>query len=68
MHLRAQPEVHTHDIVYVETLIYSLRQNKLVWAGQSRTTDPDSVDELVSELADAAAAQLENAELIKDAS
>ena len=64
MSLYAEPEIRTHDVVYVETLIYSLRQNKLVWAGQSRTTDPDNVDELVGELADATAEQLEKANLI----
>ena len=65
MDLRPEPEIHTHDVVYVETLIYSLRQNKLVWAGQSRTTDPESVSELVNELADATAKQLEKADLIE---
>jgi hypothetical protein len=50
-------QVRTDTIVIVETLVYSLRQNKLVWAGESRTTNPTDVDafvqELVAEAADA---------------
>jgi hypothetical protein len=31
-------EIRTDTIIIVETLVYSLRQNKLVWGGQSKTT------------------------------
>jgi hypothetical protein len=44
--------------VSIETLIYSLAQNKLVWGGQSKTADPTSVDALVAEVASAAADEL----------
>lgn len=57
-------EIRTDTIVVVETLIYSLKQNKLVWGGQSRTTNPKSVDQLVSKLAAAAAKELEKQGLI----
>jgi hypothetical protein len=43
-------QVHTDTIVTVETLVYSLRQNKLVWAGESRTTNPSDMDAFVQEL------------------
>jgi hypothetical protein len=43
-------QMHTNTIVIVETLVYSLRQNKLVWAGESRTTNPTNVDAFVQEL------------------
>jgi hypothetical protein len=46
--------------VSVETLIYSLVQNKLLWGGQSKTTDPQDVDQLVIEIASAAADELEH--------
>jgi hypothetical protein len=59
------PEIRTNTIVWIETLIYSLRQNKLVWAGQSRTTNPDSVDELVAEVSGKAAEQMEQMGLIR---
>ena len=44
-------EIRTNTIVSIETLIYSLRQNKLVWGGQSRTTNPRDVDKVVKQLA-----------------
>ena len=57
-------EIRTDTIVVVETLIYSLKQNKLVWGGQSRTTNPKKVDELVSKISAAAAKELEKQGLI----
>jgi hypothetical protein len=50
--------------VSIETLIYSLAQNKLVWGGQSKTADPTSVDALVAEVASAAADELAEQGLI----
>lgn len=57
-------EIRTDTIVVVETLVYSLKQNKLVWGGQSRTTNPKNVDQLVKKLAAAAAKELETQGLI----
>jgi hypothetical protein len=57
-------EIRTDTIVVVETLIYSLRQNKLVWGGQSRSTNPKNVDQLVQKLAAATAKELEKQGLI----
>lgn len=51
-------------VVSIETLVYSLPQNKLLWGGQSKTTNPNAVDELVAEVARAAAKELENEGLI----
>jgi len=58
-------EVHVDNIVTVDTRVYSLEQNQLVWAGRSKTTNPDNVDEFVMELADAVADELERAGLIE---
>lgn len=52
-------EVHANKIVSIETLLYSLPQNKLLWGGQSKTTNPQNVDDLVAEVAEAAARELE---------
>ncbi len=38
-------------IVSVETLVYSLDQDLLVWAGVSKTVDPTRIDPFISELA-----------------
>lgn len=57
-------EVYTNTIVSVETLVYSLDQNRLVWAGQSKTTNPEKVDDFVRELAGEVAEQLQNEGLV----
>jgi len=51
-------EIRTNTIVSVETLVYSVKQNKLVWAAQSKTTNPGNVDSFVRELVNAAAAEM----------
>jgi hypothetical protein len=57
-------EVHTDTIVTIETLIYSFRQNKLVWAGQSRTTNPRNVDKMVHRLATDAVKEMQKQGLL----
>lgn len=42
--------VTTDKILSVETLIFSVSQNKLVWAGQSETTNPSRIDSFMREL------------------
>lgn len=44
-------EIRTDTIVIVETLVYSLKQNKLVWAGESKTANPSKIDAFVKEVA-----------------
>jgi len=47
-----EPATHAADRIFkVETLVYSLEQNLLIWAGVSRTVDPDRVEGLVRDLA-----------------
>jgi len=58
-------EAGPRNVVWVETLVYSLEDNKLVWVGQSRTMNPGTVDQLATELAAAAGDQLEQLELIQ---
>lgn len=57
-------EIRTDTIVAIETLVYSLKQNKLVWGGQSNTTNPNNVDSFVREIAAAAASELRKEGLI----
>jgi hypothetical protein len=57
-------EVHTNTVVSVETLVYSLRQNMLVWGGQSTMTNPGSVDRLVHDTAQKVVKELERQELL----
>ena len=58
------PGIRTDTIVTVETLVYSLKQNKLLWAGQSKTTNPSKVDAFVRELADGAAKEMKKVGLL----
>jgi hypothetical protein len=39
-----------HDLYVVETNIYSLKDNKLIWNGITNTVDPASVDKIVASL------------------
>jgi hypothetical protein len=57
-------EIRTYSVVSVETLVYSLRQNKLVWGGQSTTRDPSSVDRLVHDTAGKVVKELERQGLL----
>jgi len=56
-------EIRTDTIVIVETLVYSLKQNKLVWAGQSKTTNPSKIDAFVREVAAGAGKEMKKAGL-----
>ncbi|HXR52307.1 MAG TPA: hypothetical protein VN762_09220 [Steroidobacteraceae bacterium] len=44
-------DIRVDTIVYVETLVYSLKQNKLIWSAQSKTTNPPNTDKFVLMLA-----------------
>jgi hypothetical protein len=54
-------------IVKVETLVYSLEQDELVWAGVSRTVNPDRLDDFIGELATAVSKQMEKDGLLAKA-
>jgi len=57
-------DIRVDTIVYVETLVYSLKQNKLIWSAQSKTTNPENVKQLISELAGATADELKKLDLV----
>lgn len=59
------PDGMPYDVtVSVDTLIYSLKQNQLVWAGKSKSINPPSLDTLVKDLADDTAEELSKVSLI----
>jgi hypothetical protein len=45
------PDVSTDVVVTVETFVFSLPQNKLVWTGTTETTNPQNAEKLVHKLA-----------------
>jgi hypothetical protein len=57
--------LRTDTIVTVETLIYSLPQNRLVWAAQSETTNPSEVGPFIKGLVAKVAAELTKQGLIR---
>jgi hypothetical protein len=45
-----QQETHTNTIVSVESLVYSLPMNKILWGGMTKTTNPSKVDKFIKEI------------------
>jgi len=57
--------LRTDTIVVVETLVYSVTDDKLLWAGRSKTTNPSNVREFIQELSDGAVKEMEKAGFIE---
>lgn len=57
--------LRTDTIVSVETLVFSLEQDKLVWAGVSQTTNPKRVPDFIKQLTAKVAGELKKQGLIK---
>ena len=60
-------EVTTTTELSIETLVYSLTRDELLWAGTSRTTDPGKIASLVDEIADSAAKEMTKQGVLKAA-
>lgn len=56
--------LRTDTILVVETLVYSLRQNQLVWASQSQTMNPIEVGSFVRELGKTLGTEMEKQGLL----
>jgi hypothetical protein len=53
------PGFYTTDKIYsVETNVYSFRQDKLIWSGITKTTNPSKTDKMFNEIADVIAAKM----------
>jgi len=57
--------VQTDTVIIVEILVYSLKHNKLVWSGRSKTTNPSNVASFVKELVSSAAWEMNKAGVFK---
>jgi hypothetical protein len=60
--------VRVDNVLYVEALVYSLEQNKLVWSGLSKTTNPKSAEDLVRQLVGKVADEVKKAGLVQKGS
>jgi len=58
------PDLKTDIVVTVETFVFSLPQNKLVWTGTSETTNPKNAEKLVHQLSQDAAKELQRLGLL----
>jgi hypothetical protein len=56
--------IRTDTIVNVETLVYSLTSDKLLWAAVSGTTNPSQVDAFVTGIVDEAAKEMRKSGLL----
>ncbi len=53
------PGYYTEDKVYtIETNVYSLKADKLIWSGTTATTNPGKMAKTINEIADAVANQM----------
>ena len=59
--------LRTDTIVSVETLVYSLKQDKLAWAGRSETTNPSKADDFIKELTAGVVREMKKVGLIRSA-
>jgi hypothetical protein len=57
-------EIRTDTLVGVETLLYDVKADKLVWAGQSETMNPSKAESFVRELLSAVGDELRKEGLI----
>ena len=60
-------EIRTDTLVGVETLLYDLANDKLVWAGQSETMNPSKAESFMKELLNAVGDELQKDGLIAPA-
>jgi hypothetical protein len=60
--------VMTDTVIRLEVLAFDLRQQKLVWAGQSETSNPDSLDDFVRSVVKSAAREMTRAGVLAEPS
>ncbi|MGL2963539.1 hypothetical protein ACSVH2_06930 [Flavobacterium sp. RSB2_4_14] len=62
----SSPGYYTTDKNYfVETTVYSVNPNKLLWTGTTKTVNPSKIDKTVNEIADAVSVKMRNDGFLK---
>ena len=56
--------VESNTVVSAETLLYSLTEDRLLWAGLTKSDNPETLADFISEIADAVAGELQAEGLI----
>lgn len=57
--------LRTDTVVSVETTVYSLKQDKILWGGMSETMNPSKAEAFMKELADHVAKEMKKAGLLQ---
>jgi hypothetical protein len=57
--------VSMKKIFDIETLVFDLNQDKLIWAGTARVKDPDSVKQILEDVMKTAIGELRKAKLVR---
>jgi hypothetical protein len=58
-------QVRSDNIVSIETLLYSVDEDKLLWAGLSKTTNPENIPKFINQLVDAAGKEIRKTGLVE---
>jgi hypothetical protein len=57
--------LQTDTIISVETTVYAVGQDKLLWGGVSETINPTNLDAFIKEIAKAASAEIRRAGVVR---
>ena len=52
-----------NQVVFIETRLYSVTKNQMLWSGTSKTTNPKNVEKFINQLVNAVGKQVRKAGL-----
>ena len=58
-------QIRSNTIVSIETLLYSVIEDKLLWAGLSKTTNPENIPKFINELVNEAGKEIRKTGLVE---
>jgi hypothetical protein len=58
-------QIRSDTIVSIETLLYSVVEDKLLWAGLSKTTNPENIPKFINQLVSAAGKEIKKTGLVE---
>lgn len=58
-------QMRSDNIVSIETLLYSVTEDKLLWAGLSKTTNPDTIPKFINALVNEAGKEIRKTGLVE---
>ena len=58
-------QIRSDTIVSIETLLYSVEEDKLLWAGLSKTTNPENIPKFINQLVSAVGKEIRKTGLVE---